>query len=98
MYSPVCCQKADGAARSMMRCRSCELREFELFLEFRLAGEDDLQKLFRGSLQIGKHRFLRRDRSGFWLVNDRKKQFRVAVAFEKHVIEFQELLAFGLDS
>src|SRR5260370_991043 len=75
-----------------------KLRKFELLLQFGLTGENNLQQLVRGSLQIREQADFLQDRISQILrfINNQDDGFSEAIALEEPVIELQELLALRL--
>jgi hypothetical protein len=72
-----------------------QLGQLEFFLKLGLAREDDLQQLVRGSLEIGQqpNLFEHGERQVLCFIDDQHGGFAGAVALQKPVIEFHELLA-----
>src|SRR5216683_333345 len=90
-------KRSSSAAKHDALPELAKLGELKLLFQFRLAGEDDLQKLFGGGLQVReKPDFLQHGISKILcFVDDQDDRFPVAVAFEQPVIELEKLLALG---
>ena len=88
-------QRRRAAAQRDALAKLAQLRQLQLLFQFRLAGQHDLQKLFRGGFQVRQQPDFLEHFAGEILrfVHDQHGRFAGAITFQQPLVEPQQHLA-----